>query len=90
MKKSTHLEIEEKIKHILVSKFEIKPTIHDEISSNTPLLGRGIGLDSIEVLALVTAIEKEFNIEIGDDDLTLDLVKNIGTLAEYVLQKTRD
>jgi len=90
MKKSTHLEIEEKIKQILISQFEIKLSILVEISSTTPLLGRGIGLDSIEALALVAAIEKEFDIEIGDGDLTLDLVKNIGVLAEYVLQKTRD
>lgn len=90
MKKSTRLEIEEKIKQILISQFEIKLSILVESSSTTPLLGRGIGLDSIEALALVAAIEKEFDIEIGDGDLTLDLVKNIGTLAEYVLQKTRD
>ena len=90
MKKSTRSEIEEKIKQILISQFEIKLSILVEISSTTPLLGRGIGLDSIEALALVAAIEKEFDIEIGDGDLTLDLVKNIGVLAEYVLQKTRD
>lgn len=39
---------------------------------------------------LVAAIEKEFDIEIKDDDLTVDLFKNIGTLAEYVLQKITD
>ena len=87
MEENSHLEIEEKIKHILTSKLEVNPEILATSSSDTPLLGRGIGLDSMETLSLVAAIEKEFDIEIEDDDLTVDLFKSIGTLAEYVLQK---
>ena len=79
--------IEEKIKKILISKFEIKPALLTDISPDTPLLGRGIGLDSIEAMALVAAIEKEFDIEISDNELTVDLVKNIGSLSEHVLKK---
>jgi len=55
-------------------------------NSDTPLLC-GIGLDSIETLALVVGIEEEFEIRVPDSDFTVALVKNIGTLAEYVWQK---
>jgi acyl carrier protein len=82
-------EIQEKIKHILISKFEIESTILPEISSTTPLLERSISLGLIEALALVAAIEKEFNIEIDDDDLTLDLFKDIGNLAKKDLSGKR-
>lgn len=81
--------IEEKIKKILISKFEIKPALLTELNPDTPLLGRGIGLDSIEAMALVAAIEKEFDIEISDNELTVDLVKNIGSLSEHVLKKSQ-
>ena len=81
------LEVEEKIKKILISELEIKPSMVDACDSDTPLLGRGIGLDSVEILALVAGIEKEFDIHVDDDDLTVDLFKDIGTLAEYILQK---
>lgn len=81
------LEVEAKIKKILISELEIKSCIVDACESDTPLLGRGIGLDSVEILSLVAGIEKEFDIQIDDDDLTADLFKNIGTLAEYVLKK---
>jgi acyl carrier protein len=87
MMKEKLYTIEEIIKQILISKFEIKPALLTDISPDTPLLGRGIGLDSIEAMALVAAIEKEFDIEIGDDELTVDLVKNIGSLADHVLKK---
>jgi len=71
----------------LISELEIKSSIVDACDSETPLLGRGIGLDSVEILALVAGIEKEFDIQVDDDDLTVDLFKDIGTLRAYILQK---
>ena len=87
MEKNSRSEVEAKVKHILISQLEIRPSILAESSSTTPLLGRGIGLDSMEVMALVAALEREFDIEIPDEDLTTELVKDIGNLAEYLLQK---
>lgn len=88
METHQRLEIEERIKQILVSELQITPSVFIESSSTTPLLGRGIGLDSIETLALVTAIEEEFDIQVDDDDLRVDLFENLGTLAEFVWRKT--
>ena len=87
MEEKIRLEIEEKIKNILISELEINPSTLAACNSNTPLLGRGIGLNSIETLTLVAGIEEGFDIQVDDADLTVDLFKDIGTLAEYVLQK---
>lgn len=89
MEENSRSGIEAKIKHILISKLEVSSEVVATSNSTTPLLGRGIGLDSMETLTLVAAIEKEFDIEIGDEDLTVDLFKSIGTLADYVLQKIK-
>ena len=81
-------QIEEAIKGILVAELELDPGTYGANSSTTPLLGRGIGLDSIDALTLVAALEKQFDIEVEDSDLTVGLFKTIRTLAEYVLRKT--
>ncbi len=81
------LDIEKKIIQILISDLEIDPAILSTVDSNTPLLGRGIGLNSVETLTLVAGIEEAFDIQIDDADLTADLFKSLGTLAEFVLQK---
>ena len=47
---STYGKIEEEIKQILISELEVSPVILANSNSTTPLLGRGIGLDSIETL----------------------------------------
>ena len=79
--------IEDTIKEILAVELEVDLRAHGADTSNTPLLGRGIGLDSIDALTLVTALEKRFDIEVSDDDLTVALFKSIRTLADYVWRK---
>jgi acyl carrier protein len=44
----------------------------------------------METLTLVAAIEEEFDIHVDDDELTVDLFKNIATLADYVLRKAAE
>ena len=90
MENNLRTKIEEKIKHLLVSELGVNPRVLAASSSDTPLLGRGIGLDSIETLALVAGIEGEFDIQVDDAELTVNLFSSIGTLAQYVLQKVVD
>jgi hypothetical protein len=52
METHPRLEIEERIKQILVSELQITPSVLIESSSTTPLLGRGIGLDSMALLPI--------------------------------------
>ena len=80
-------DTEKRIKQLLISELEIDAETVANSDSKTPLLGRGIGLDSIEALTLVVGIEQEFDIQVDDQELTTELFENIATLAEYVMQK---
>jgi acyl carrier protein len=86
MDPNKHFEIEEKIKQLLVSELNVNPAIVQDTDSNTPLLGRGIGIDSVEAMALVVSLEEEFGIAIPDNVLTVDLFKSVNTLANYIAQ----
>lgn len=57
------------------------------IDSNTPLLSSGLGLDSVAVLELVMEVENQFGIVFQDSDLSIDIFKTVGSLAEVVSQK---
>jgi len=56
----------------------------DQLDEHTGLLGRGVGLDSIEVLQLVAAIEEEFELTIDDDELVPDHFRSIGNLITFI------
>lgn len=83
----TQGEIQETIKRILMDDLQVDPASIQDATAETQLLGRGIGLDSIEALQLGMALENAFDISIPDADLTVDLFSSLGKLAAYVQQK---
>jgi acyl carrier protein len=50
----------------------------------TALLGRGIGLDSIEILELVAAVEEEFGFCIEDDELNAEAFRTVASLVDFI------
>lgn len=80
---------------ILVEQLRIPEEAVRGSSLDTPLLGRGIGLDSIESLALVTELEQQFEIRVDDRDMKVALFDTLGTISQFVLnqihtQRTND
>ena len=68
----------------ILCKLEIIGSV-DMLNENTGLFGRGVGMDSVEVLQMVSAIEEEFDLTIDDEDLLpihFNTVSNLITFIE--------
>jgi serine O-acetyltransferase len=57
------------------------------MDGSTGLLGEGIGLDSVEILKLVCAIEEEFGLTLDEGELTAARFKTVGSLAGFIQEK---
>lgn len=55
-----------------------------EAPADTALLRDGIGLDSLGGTVLLTEIERRYGVDIAGEDLNLDCLASIGTLADYL------
>ncbi len=55
-----------------------------EVRDDTPLLGGDFDLDSLDVLLLVTSVEKEFGIKIPNEAVSQEAFANVATLARFV------
>jgi acyl carrier protein len=55
------------------------------LDESTGLLGQGIGLDSVEVLQLVGAIEEDFDLTIDDESLEAEHFQTVGTVVTFVM-----
>ena len=55
-----------RIKEVIVQSLRL-PFPATEIADDVPLFGEGLGLDSIDALELVLAIERTFGVAIGDE-----------------------
>lgn len=57
----------------------------DEIGDEAPLFGpNGIGLDSVDALQLVVAIEKHFKLKITDQDKAREILANVDSIAKAI------
>lgn len=57
-------------------------------STDTPLLGAIPELDSMAVVALITAVEERFGMEIADDEIDGSVFATFGSLVAFVEQLT--
>jgi acyl carrier protein len=57
------------------------------VDESTGLLGQGIGLDSVEVLQLVSAIEEAWSLTIEDEELKREHFATLGTVVSFVQER---
>ena len=72
------------IKHLLSSVLQIDAS---NFGADTALLGAIPELDSMGVVALLTAMEESYGIVFADDEIDASVFETLGTLDDYVSGK---
>ncbi|MEZ4317049.1 MAG: phosphopantetheine-binding protein [Myxococcota bacterium] len=73
------------IKTLLIESLNLEEMTPDDIGEDDLLFGdSGLGLDSVDALELVMEIERNFGVQIQDDEGSRAILKSVRTLATYV------
>jgi len=76
--------IQDTIKEILMDELMLDIEPH-EIEEDTPLMGAdSLGLDSVDVLQLVVALDKHFGLKISDAEAAQGILVDVKTIAKAV------
>ena len=81
----TESTIQEQIKNMISNEVLVGVSV-DEIGDDASLIS-DLNLDSIQMLALITGLESEFNLVLEDDDLDLENLSTVNRIAEFVRAK---
>lgn len=80
----THADLKQEIKRMLVENLMLQVGA-DTIADDKPLFGPGsLGLDSVDALQLVVALDKQYGLKIQDAESARQILSSVQTIAEAV------
>ena len=78
-----------KVKQMIIDSLRIEDMSPDEIETDAPLFGEGLGLDSIDALQLVVAMEKEFGVVVPDAATGTTVFVSVRSMAGYIAEQRK-
>jgi len=77
------------IKNMIIETLNIEDVTPDDIEDNLPLFGgeNTLGLDSIDAIELVMAVQRQYKVRIDDQNLAREVLKDVNSIAEFINKK---
>lgn len=76
--------LKDSVKEMMVTELMLQVTAA-EIGDETPLFGPdGLGLDSVDALQLVVALEKHFGLKMSDGEAAKGILANVNTIVAAI------
>ena len=72
------------LRRMIIESLKLEDLDPAEIREDEPLFGEGLGLDSLDALELVVAIEKYFGVVIENEDQGKEAFVSLRALARYI------
>lgn len=85
------IALRQELKELIVRTLRFEGLTIDKLADDTPLFGDGLGLDSVDALELVVALEKAYGITIRSHEVDKSVftsVQSLGTFVARTLEAT--
>jgi acyl carrier protein len=85
----SNAELKLQIKRLMVENLMLQITA-EEIADDIPMFGPGgLGLDSVDALQLVVALDKNYGLKITDAEAAKGILQNVNTIAAAIEQNAQ-
>jgi len=74
----------EELKVKLIATVGLTDRKPEQIRPDDPLVGQGLGLDSIDILEIVVMLEQDYGVKIDNKELGQQAFASLRTLAEFI------
>jgi acyl carrier protein len=83
-------ELKQRLKSLMVENLMLQVTAA-EIADEQPLFGpQSLGLDSVDALQLVVALDKNFGLKVPDPAAAKEILQNVNTMAAAIQRHRAD
>ena len=77
-------ELINNIKQDIIEELNLEDLKTEDIDSDAPLFGEGLGLDSIDVLSLIVIMEKKYGLKIETAEDGKKIFYSVRSIAEFI------
>lgn len=79
--------LQAELKKLIVETLALEDTTPDEIETDAPLFGEGLGLDSIDALEIAMVLEERYGVTLDDDpEANQRVFESIRSLTAFVAE----
>ncbi|ABZ74956.1 acyl carrier protein, putative [Shewanella halifaxensis HAW-EB4] len=79
------MSLDNEVKQLIIDCLDLEDVSIEDIDSQAPLFGEGLGLDSIDALELGLAIKKQFDVKIeANSDTTKQHFYSVASLVSFI------
>jgi acyl carrier protein len=77
--------LKQEIKQLVIDALRLEEVKAEDLSDSAPLFGNEeLGLDSVDAVELVVAIQRRYGARIADQNLARDVLTSVETIADFV------
>jgi len=77
-------ELITQVKQLIIDSLRIEGMTPEDIETDAPLFGEGLGLDSIDALQLVVAMEKDYGVIVPDAETGAVVFQSVRSMARFI------
>jgi acyl carrier protein len=71
------------VKELLIKTFHLEMSV-SEISDDMKIIGEGLELDSVDVLEIITQVDRQFKIKIKNADIKKNSFSSVAELTQFL------
>jgi acyl carrier protein len=75
----------QELKEKIITSLKLTDVTPDDFDNDAPLIGEGLGLDSIDTLELLVMLERDYRVTVPDVNAGRRVFSSIRSMAEHVL-----
>jgi acyl carrier protein len=77
----------QELKEKIISSLKLSDVTPDDIDVDAPLVGEGLGLDSIDTLELLVMLERDYRATVPDVNAGRRVFSSVRSMAEHIRQQ---
>ena len=83
--------LEQELVALIIDLCNVEDILPEEVAVDAPLIGPDspLGLDSLDAVELVVAVQKRYNVRIGGKNSSREVLQSVAVLADFIRSKQK-